>query len=232
MSLSFGGHSVLITGATGALGQTVTRAFLDAGATVGGIARKWAPPAVPKGDFLAIEADLTGPAAAEASVEALISRAGKLDAVIHLMGGFAGGKPLQETDDATWDQLMNINLRSAFFVLRAALPRLLEKGKGRIVAVGSRAGQEPAAGMTAYAVSKAGLHALIRGAAAETRRTGVTVNAVLPSIIDTETNRQAMPRADYSQWVTPASVAGLLLWLASPEGADVNGALIPMYGGA
>lgn len=226
------GKSILITGASGGLGHAVTRAFLDAGALVSGTARKWTPDETPAGTFHAINADLTQSADCANAVQAAIAHGGRLDAVVHLMGGFAGGSPLETTEEATWDQMMNINLRAAFLTIRAALIEMRKTSSGRIIAVGARAGVEPAAGIGAYSVSKAALHALIRSIAAETKGTAITANALLPSTIDTEANRKAMPKADFSKWVSPESLAGTLLWLASDASRDISGALIPAYGGA
>jgi NAD(P)-dependent dehydrogenase (short-subunit alcohol dehydrogenase family) len=123
-------------------------------------------------------------------------------------------------------------LRAAFLTVRAALPKMLENGYGRIVAVGSRAGLDVSPGSSAYAVSKAGLNALIRTVAEENKERGVTANVVLPSIIDTPVNRSAMPEADFSRWVTPQSLAQPIVWLASEQAADVTGVLLPVYGRA
>jgi NAD(P)-dependent dehydrogenase (short-subunit alcohol dehydrogenase family) len=225
------GRVVLITGASGGLGEGVTQAFLTAGATVVGVARSWSGK-TPQGRFRAVEADLSTPAAARDVVEQVQREAGGIDTVIHLMGGFAGGQAVQDTDDATWEHMMSMNLNAAFYLFRATLPVLLARKHGRLIAIGSRAGLEPGPGLVAYNVSKAGLNALVRTAAAEVKGTGVTANAVLPSVIDTPANRKAMPAADFTKWVTPESIASLLLWLASDESRDVNGVLIPIYGQA
>lgn len=225
------GRVVLVTGASGGLGQSVTGTFLKAGSTVAGVARSWAGKSF-DGTFVPIEADLSTAQGAAGAVERAITAAGAVHAVVHLMGGFAGGQPVHQTDDETWDRMLSLNLSSAFRVFRAALPHLLSTGGGRIVAVGSRAGVEPSANLSAYNVSKAGLHALVKTLAAETRDSGITVNAVLPSIIDTRVNRAVMPSADFSRWVTPQSIAELLLWLTSDAAANVSGALIPVYGRA
>ena len=224
--------SVLITGATGGLGRGVTQAFVAAGAKVYGAARKWKPDEISPGAFTAIEADVTKAEDCRAAVTRIVTETKRLDAVVHLVGGFAGGKQVEETDDATWDHMMNLNVRSAFLLFREALPIMRNAGSGRIIAIGSRAGMDTAASMAAYGVSKAALHALVRNVAAETKGTGITANAVMPSIINTEINRAVMPKADFSKWVAPASIAGLLVWLASDGSADLSGALIPVYGGA
>ena len=222
------GKAVLVSGASGGLGETVTRALLAEGAGVAGVARSWSR--LPEGDFLPLSADLTQEGAAETLVRQTLEQFGRLDAAIHLMGGFVGGSKVQETRLEDWDRMMILNLRSAFLFFRAALPPMLEKKRGRLIAVGSRTGASPAAGMSAYGVSKAGLHALVQTLAAENQRTGITANAVLPGIIATPANRAAMPEADASRWVAPASIAELIVWLASDASADVSGALIPIYG--
>ena len=228
----FSGKIILITGATGGLGGAVSRAFLNRNATVVGVSGSGKPVATERGKYAAVSADLTTTEGVNHAVAAALSEAQRLDAVVHILGGFAGGSPVVETDDATWDRMMNLNLRAAFLVARASLPHLVQSGHGRLVAVGSRTGVTPAARISAYGASKAGLNALIQTIALEVKDTGTTANAVLPSVIDTPQNRAAMPDADHSKWVSAESIANLILYLASDAAADVNGALIPIYGRA
>jgi NAD(P)-dependent dehydrogenase (short-subunit alcohol dehydrogenase family) len=152
--------------------------------------------------------------------------------LVHLVGGFAGGAGVAETSDETWDKMMNINLRTAFCCIRAALKPMQAAGRGRIVAVGTRMAVEPSPNFAAYAVSKAALVALVKNVAAEGQKFGVTANVILPSTIDTPANRAAMPKADFSRWVKPESIAKLLVFLASDAAADTSGAVIPIYGRA
>jgi NAD(P)-dependent dehydrogenase (short-subunit alcohol dehydrogenase family) len=231
MPSEFSDRAILITGANGGLGRAVTKAFIEAGAIVTGVYRRGAPPEAGL-RFTALEADLTAPAEAARAVESAVARVGRLDALIHLAGGFAGGQPVNETSDATWKLMLDLNLNAAFYTMRAALPPMLAAGRGRIVAVGSRTAIEPAATLSAYGVSKAGLVALVRTLALELKGTRVTANAVLPSVIDTPANRAAMPDADPTRWVAPESIAKLILWLASDAAAAVNGAAVPIYGAA
>jgi len=220
---------VLVTGATGGLGPAVVRTFIESGAAaVFGVTRSWDGRSVPEGRFHPVEADLTTVEGCRRAAE----RAGPVEALVHVVGGFAGGQPVSETTDAVWDQMLDLNVRSAFYMIREVLPGMLAAGSGRIIAVGSRTGEIPAAGLSAYGVSKAALHALIRTVALEVAGTGVTANAVLPSTIDTAANRKAMPKADHTRWVKPEAIAEVVLWLASAEAAEVNGALIPVYGRA
>jgi NAD(P)-dependent dehydrogenase (short-subunit alcohol dehydrogenase family) len=173
---SFMDRVVLITGASGGLGTAVTRAFLTAGASVIGVARSLeaAPNLGPC--FMPQPGDLSLPAGAEETVAAAFARTGRIDCLVHLMGGFAGGQPVAQTTDETWTRMMDTNLNSAFRVARAVLPKMLAAGYGRMVTVGSRTAVEPAAGLSAYAVAKAGLVALTRTIAAEVKGTGVTAN--------------------------------------------------------
>lgn len=220
--MNLSGRVVLITGATGGLGSVVVPAFRAAGATV-------IPLSLSVGDN-GIVADLTTDAGARDAVRRALAMHGRIDALANLMGGFAGGKTIAETDDETWHSMLDINLNAAFYIARAALPAVTHFGHGRIVMVASRTAVEPAAGLGAYNVAKAGLIALVRTIAAEMKDKGGTANVILPSIIDTPTNRAAMPNAKYDRWVRRESIANLLLWLVSDESADVTGAAIPIYG--
>jgi NAD(P)-dependent dehydrogenase (short-subunit alcohol dehydrogenase family) len=196
------------------------------------VARSWPAAKTHEGKFYAVAADISTPAGCEEAVKTALARVGRLDAVVHLVGGFAMDGPLHQTSVETFDQMIGINLRSAFLLFRAALPELLRNGAGRVIAVGSRPGVEPTKGLSAYAASKAGLHMLIRTLAAEVSATGITANAILPSVIDTPQNRAMMPEADFSRWVTPETIGQTLAWLLSDASKDINGALIPVYGKA
>jgi NAD(P)-dependent dehydrogenase (short-subunit alcohol dehydrogenase family) len=224
------GRVALITGATGALGKAVTKAFRDAGVCVAGAATHWAPDVESTPGFIPLSANLMVVSEAAALIEQALARFGRLDMAIHLAGGFAGGHPIEDTPDEEWDHMWNLNLRTAVNVMRSAIPVMRRAGWGRIVAVGSKAGAESPAGLSAYVASKAALHAVIRVAAEEVRLAGITVNAVLPSVIDTPMNRKSMMDVQASRMVKPESIASHLLWLCSDAAADVNGALIPMYG--
>ena len=216
----FTGRVVLVAGASGALGTVVTQAFLEAGANVAAVSRSGSE----------ISADLTRPDDAARAVEAVRARFGRLDVLLHLAGGFEGGTPVAETTDGVWSRMFDLNLNAAFYCARAALPAMIEAKHGRIVAIGSKTAVEPVATLAAYGASKAALVALVRTIALEVKRSGVTANVVLPSVINTPANRAADPTADSSRWVSPESIARLLLWLASDAAADINGAVIPIYG--
>jgi NAD(P)-dependent dehydrogenase (short-subunit alcohol dehydrogenase family) len=221
---------VLVTGADGGLGVHVTQAFLNASATVIGTSRKIQQAAFNSPGFAAMPADISTREGATVLIDQVIARFGRLDVLAHTVGGFAGGQSIAETDDATFQRMFDVNLNSAFCLLRAALPAMRKTGNGRIIAIGSRAAVDPGPGVGAYSASKAALVSLIRSVAAENKDAGITANVILPGTMDTPTNRKAMPDADVSKWVQPANVASLVLWLAGDAGADVNGAVIPVYG--
>jgi NAD(P)-dependent dehydrogenase (short-subunit alcohol dehydrogenase family) len=221
---------VLITGAQGGLGAYVTQAFLDAGAQVAGSSRRIDDSAFPHPRFAGIPADLTKPEDAARLADAVVERFQRIDALVHVAGGFAGGSPIHETDDATWDAMMNLNVRAAFHILRAVLPHMRRQKCGRVVAIGSRAGVEPAANIAAYAASKAALASLLKAAALENRAAGITANVILPGTIDTAANRASDPKGDRSRWVSPRKLAALALFLTSDDAAEITGAAIPVYG--
>jgi NAD(P)-dependent dehydrogenase (short-subunit alcohol dehydrogenase family) len=219
---------VLITGANGGLGTSITKSFLSTGAAVTGVSNKITQADFPQPNFTAISADLTKAGAANDIVQSVIARHGHLDILIHVLGGFAGGKSIAETDDATWVQMQDLNLSSAFYVLRAAIPHLRKSGDGRIVAIGSLAANEPHAGIGAYITFKSALVSLVRTVALENRDAGVTANVILPDTMDTPGNRKAMPNADPSKWVATQDVADLALWLTDDHAAHTTGTAFPI----
>lgn len=224
------GKVVLVTGASGGLGTYVTQAFLDAGATVIGTSRKIQQSDFNNSGFSALPGEISTREGAKVVVDQVVVRFGKLDVLAHTVGGFAGGQSVADTDDATFQRMLDLNLNCAFHILRAAVPPLRQTGAGRIIAIGSRQALEPGAGVGAYSASKAALVSLIRTVALENKDAGLTANVILPGTMDTLANRKAMPNADFSKWVSPATVAALSTWLAGAGGKDINGAVIPVYG--
>lgn len=219
----------LVTGANGGLGVAVTKALLEAGFAVVGLAPKIRQSDFDHPKFIALPASLDNLAAAQKAVDAVIQPFGKVDVLAHLVGGFAWAS-VADTDDATFQRMFDLNLNAAFHILRAVLPHMRKAGSGRIIAIGSRAAENPGANVGAYSASKAALVSLIKTVAIESKDAGITANVILPGTMDTPANRKDMPGADTSQWVQPASVASLILWLASDAGKDVTGAAIPVYG--
>ncbi|MBL8227713.1 MAG: SDR family NAD(P)-dependent oxidoreductase [Bryobacterales bacterium] len=224
------GQAVIVTGAKGGLGTEVTKAFLDAGAKVAGVSRTIRNEDFPEPGFVAVPSEITSFDAARDAVARAEQHIGTVHTLVHLMGGWAGGQSVAETDDATFENMLSMNLRSAFHMIRAVLPGMQSRKQGRILAIGSKAALEPQQNSGAYSASKAALVSLIRTIALENRSRGITANIVLPGTIDTAANRAAMPNADVRKWVHPAQVAALLVHLASEEAAQVSGAVIPVYG--
>jgi NAD(P)-dependent dehydrogenase (short-subunit alcohol dehydrogenase family) len=221
---------VLVTGANGGLGRYVTQALLDAGATVVGVSRRIQQSDFDSPAFTALPAEISTAVGAKSMVDTVVARFGRLDIVVHTVGGFAGGQSIAETDDATFQRMFDLNLNSTFYLLRAVLPVMRKTRNGRIIAIGSRAAVEPGAGIGAYSASKAAMVSLIRTVALENMDAGITANVILPGTIDTAANRKAIPNADVSKWVQPANIASLITWLVGEAGKDVNGAVIPVYG--
>jgi NAD(P)-dependent dehydrogenase (short-subunit alcohol dehydrogenase family) len=218
---------IAVTGGHGVLGCAVVEAAVADGLKVAVIDHAAGRP-VPEGVLELGGVDLTDPEAARRAVDAAAERFGRLDALLNIAGGFIW----QTTDDAdpAWDRMHALNLKTALNASRAALPWLKRSDEGRIVNVGANAALKSAAGMGAYAASKAGVHRLTESLAEELKSSSVTVNAVLPSILDTEQNRKDMPDADPAKWVRPADLARVMLFLASPDSRAITGALIPVTG--
>ena len=224
---------VLITGGTGALGAAVALAVLEAGATAIVTYRDARDrdtmteraPTTARERLHALRADVTDGESVRRLVEDAMARHRRVDALVNAVGGFAGGD-LLATDERAWDAMLTLNLRSAYLCCRAALPGMLATRRGRIVNVASRSVVPPTGGFIAYTVAKAGVIALTQALAHEVRGRGVTVNAVLPSTMDTEANRRANPSADRSGWVAPESVARAIMFLVSDGAADVTGTLL------
>jgi NAD(P)-dependent dehydrogenase (short-subunit alcohol dehydrogenase family) len=227
----------VITGGTGALGGVVTRLFVAEGAHVVVPCRKVEDAQMLQeelgdraGTLLAERVDVTNGAALTRFVDGAVDKLGRLDYLVNVIGGFAGGRPLYETDEATWDHMMELNLRSVYLACHAAVPHLLRTGRGAIVNVSSRAAVEPAPNFSAYAVSKAGVVTLTSVLALELKGRGISVNAVLPGTIDTPNNRAGARPEEIARWTKPEEIARVIRWLCSDEAAIISGAAIPVYG--
>jgi len=222
--------TALVTGANGTLGTHVTKALLDGGFAVAGLAPRIQQSDFNLPNFTALPATIDSLDAAKKTADVMITRLGRIDVLAHLVGGFAGGQTVADTDDATFQRMFDMNVASAFHILRAVIPHMRQAGAGRIIAIGSRAAESPGATVGAYSASKAALVSLIRTVAIENKDAGITANVILPGTMDTPANRKDMPGADTAQWVQPASIASLILWLAGDAGKDVTGASIRVYG--
>ena len=225
---------VAVTGAFGVLGEVVATAAAAQGARLALIEHAPRPPeglveACGAQTLVVAGVDLADPAAAQSAMDQVADRFGGLDALINIAGGFRW-QTVEEGDPAQWDRLFAMNLKTALNASRAALPLLKASPAARIVNVGAAGALKAGAGMGAYGASKAAVHKLTESLAEELKADGVTVNAVLPSIIDTPANRADMPDADVSAWVAPADLAAVILFLASEAARAVTGALVPVTG--
>jgi NAD(P)-dependent dehydrogenase (short-subunit alcohol dehydrogenase family) len=223
---------VAITGGFGQLGQAVVRAALHAGAQVAALDRARPPGegSFPAGVLTLGELDLAEPMVAAHALDQVTARFGGVDALINIAGAFRW-ETLGKGSLETWDLLYRVNLRSAVSASKAVLPHLLRRGGGRIVNIGAgAAAAKAAAGMGAYTASKAGVAKFTEALAEELKDHNITVNAVLPSTIDTPANRADMPNADFSRWVTPQALADVIMFLLSDQARAVTGALIPVSG--
>jgi NAD(P)-dependent dehydrogenase (short-subunit alcohol dehydrogenase family) len=239
VTTSFSGKVVLVAGGTGGLGRAIAQLLLEQGAQVAVTFRR-------QEEFVALQqasgglqerlagfsADVTDATAAAGLMQQMLSRFGHLDALVNTVGAYAGGLALWETDPQTFNRMIDLNLRSGYALARAVAPILRAQKHGAIVNVSAKAAWDHAAGASAYAASKAASVALMDALAADLRGSGVRVNSILPSIIDTAANRQAMPNADFSSWPKPEDIARVVLFLLSDEARVIHGASIPVFGNA
>ena len=222
------GKVVVVTGASGALGKVVTEVALSRGARVAGIDYAAAQMAASASRIELGGVDLTDPAQAKAAIDAVAARFGRLDALLNIAGGFAF-ETVAEGDTTTWQRMYELNVLTALNATKSAIPHLIASAAGRVVNVGAMGALQAGSGMAPYAASKAGVHRLTEALAVECKGK-ITVNAVLPSTIDTPANRASMPRADFAKWVTPHELADVMLFLASDAASAVTGALLPVSG--
>jgi NAD(P)-dependent dehydrogenase (short-subunit alcohol dehydrogenase family) len=237
MSERFLGKVALVAGGTGGLGRAVSLAFLQEGAKVAVTYRKpeefdaLKQAAGAKGSRLGGYAtDVTDETAVSQCVEKILAEHGRLDALVNTVGGYAGGVQLWDLQTRVLDQMLALNLRSGYALSRAVVPAMLKRKSGAIVNVVSKAALDHPAGAAAYAASKAAALALLDSLAADLKGTGVRVNSILPSIIDTQANRKAMPKADFAIWPKPEDIARVILFLCSDDAKVIHGAAIPVYG--
>lgn len=230
---------IIVTGGGGALGGAVVDAVLGAGAAA--VVPYVVPEEAPrlralvggKGErLLMVEADVGTSEGAARAAETAQAKLGRVDGLVHLVGGFWGGAPLVETPEEEWDRMLHLNLKTLFLSARAVVPLMQRQGFGRVVAVSSRAGLHGTAGIGAYSVAKGAVVRFVEALAEETRSSGICVNAIAPSTIDTPANRAAMPDADHSKWVAPEAIAQVIVFLCSPAAAVTSGAVVPVFGQA
>jgi NAD(P)-dependent dehydrogenase (short-subunit alcohol dehydrogenase family) len=235
--MKFSGKVALVAGGTGGLGRAVSLAFLEEGAQVFVTYRDQK-----EFDALILDAgakaslveghavDVTDESAVQQLVDAIVADHGHLDVLVNAVGAYVGGVNLWELQAKAFDQMLALNLRSGYTLARAVTPAMLKQKSGAIVNVAAKAAFDHGAGASAYSASKAAALAMMDSLAAEVKGAGVRVNSILPSIIDTEPNRKAMPNADFTKWPKPQEIARVILFLCSDDGKVVHGAAVPVYG--
>jgi NAD(P)-dependent dehydrogenase (short-subunit alcohol dehydrogenase family) len=230
------GRIALVTGAAGNLGKALCSALADAGARVAMIDRNSAalsrvaaelPDSAQAEGF---SADVSDATSVSGAVDSIRQRFGRIDILANVAGGFRMGTTLEETDDATWDLMMDLNARSVFNFCRAVVPLMKTQGSGRIINVSARAALAGKGLMGPYCASKAAVITLTESLSVELKDHGINVNCILPGTVDTPQNRDAMPDADHDRWVPPSALADVILFLASDAARCVTGAAVPVYG--
>ena len=217
----FNGKRVVVTGAAGVLGGAVADAFHEANADVTGIDIVETSPT-----YRSIVADLIDPDDARRAADKI----GHIDILANIAGGFTMGESVAETTDETWDFMFNLNARTVLNMVRAVVPRMRDRGAGKIINIGARAALRGTGAMGAYCASKSVVLRLTESLADELKANGINVNCILPSIIDTPRNREDMPKANFSSWVAPDEVAAVVMFLASDAANAIHGASIPVEG--
>ena len=233
----FSNRVVVITGTTGNLGAAVARKFMVSGAKMGFLERspdkikKIFPETVNTPDqYLVQQVDVTNPDSMEQSANELLRKFGRIDILVNTVGGYRAGAPLHQTPLDTLDFMLNLNTRSVFVSCQAFIPSMIENNYGKIVNISARSGLKGVRNAAAYSASKSAVIRLTESMSAELKHKGINVNCVLPGTIDTPQNRQAIPDADFNRWVSPESIADVILFLASDGSSAIHGAAIPVYG--
>jgi NAD(P)-dependent dehydrogenase (short-subunit alcohol dehydrogenase family) len=228
---------VLVAGGTGGLGRAASLAFLEGGARVVVTYRKQEEfdtlknLAVDNGSQIeGYSVDVTDEAEVSKLVEGIVARHGRLDAMVNTVGGYAGGVKLWELDTKVFDQMLALNLRAGYALSRAAVRVMLKQGTGAIVNIAAKAAIDHGGGTAAYAASKAAAVAMMDSLAEDLKGTGIRVNSVLPSIIDTEANRKAIPKADFAKWPKPEDIARVIVFLCGDDARVIHGAAVPVFG--
>jgi NAD(P)-dependent dehydrogenase (short-subunit alcohol dehydrogenase family) len=234
MAYDFSGKVVLITGGTGALGRAVAQAFGTSNATtvVTYIIEEEREDVKSKIKTIAelVKADITKEDQAKKLVSHVIKTYDRIDVLVNVVGGYLGGKTVAELDETEWDKMMSMNLKSAFLISKHVIPLMVAAKHGKIVHISSRTGLKSDGYDSAYSASKSGLIRLVESISEEVKEHNINVNCILPSTIDTEANRNAMPNSDFSKWVKTEDLANVVLFLCSEEAKLINGAAIPAYG--
>jgi NAD(P)-dependent dehydrogenase (short-subunit alcohol dehydrogenase family) len=233
MKFDFSDQVVLITGASGNLGQAVVAAARAAGAKLALADRDTSANRERFGDdpsVVVVAVDLLDADSVQGMAQAVVARFGRIDVLCNVAGGFTMGDPVHETSQRTWEFMLNLNARAIVYTANAVVPHMLAQGRGKIVNIAARAALQGKRNMGAYIASKSAVIRLTETMADELRTQGINVNCVLPGTIDTPQNRDAMPKADPDKWVSPAQLANVILFLASDAASAVHGAAVPVVG--
>ena len=233
----FAGKIVLVTGGTGGLGMEVSHAFLKANASLGitynsdnSLQRLYSKYGDLSKNVFSIKKDLKKEEDVQSLISDIVEKFGKIDVLTNVIGGYIAGKPVTEISEKEWDEMMNLNLKTAFLLSKHTASQMLKQKTGKIIHVAARPGLKGTGFDAAYVASKSGVIRLVESLSEEVKSKGINVNCILPSIIDTEENRIQMPGADYAKWVKPQEIAKIILFLASEDSKPINGAAIPVYG--
>lgn len=235
-NFDFSGKVVLVTGSSGGLGTEVAQAFLKARASIvltyhssDSLQSLQKICGMAKNTFL-LRGDFTKEDDVKILVSEAVKRFGKIDVLANVVGGYAAGKPVTAIEEKEWDHMMDINLKTAFLLSKHVVAQMVKQSSGRVIHVSARSGIRGTGSDAAYVASKSGVIRLVESLSEEVKSKGINVNCIMPSIIDTAENREAMPSADHGKWVTPADIAKVILFLASDDARPINGAAIPVYG--
>ncbi len=230
----FSNKIVLVTGGTGALGRSITKAFLESNATVISSylndRETGKTQTDNKSSIQLVKANVTNEEEIEKLVLSVLDKYGRIDILVNVVGAYLGGKTVVELEEKEWDLMMNVNLKSAFLISKHVTRQMISSKCGKIIHVSSRIGLHSEGYDSAYAASKSGLIRLVESLSKETKELNINVNCIMPSIIDTEANRKAMPNADFNKWVKPEELANVVLFLSSEEAKTITGAAIPTFG--
>jgi NAD(P)-dependent dehydrogenase (short-subunit alcohol dehydrogenase family) len=231
---NFSNKIVLVTGGTGALGRSITKAFLESHATVISSYHSDRETSKTQADnkpkVQLFKANVINEEEVEKLVSSIVDKYGHIDILVNVVGAYLGGKTIVELEEKEWDRMMTVNLKSAFLISKHVTRQMISSKYGKIIHISSKLGLHSEGYDSAYAASKSGLIRLVESLSNETKESNINVNCIMPSIIDTEANRKAMPNADFNKWVKPEDLANVILFLSSEEAKTVTGAAIPTFG--
>jgi len=232
---NFSNKIVLVTGGTGALGTSITKAFLESNATVissylNEREKTGRTQTDNKSTVQLVKANVTNEEEVEKLVLGVLEKYQRIDILVNVVGAFLGGKAVVELEEKEWDMMMTVNLKSAFLTSKHVARQMISSKYGKIVHISSRIGLHSEGYDSAYSASKSGLIRLVESLAEETKKSNINVNCIMPSIIDTQANRKVLPNADFNKWVKPEELANVVLFLCSEEAKTITGAAIPTFG--